>query len=222
MTARHEPTEQSFLKDVADHQMHVLMENGLYRHIRFKRPGSGCMHFDLITYPGFLVYSGDMGCYVFSRIDDMFEFFRIGKNDWNYNRSGGLSINLGYWSEKLRAVDSCMKKGSATEIDEDRVKEVINEYRLNWMRDYRYSLSKDDRRELWEAVEDRVLSCFGNADDMLRAAYDFSEHIGGRTFAFEDLFDHNFERFTYHFIWCCYALAWGVRKYDESKMQEAA
>jgi hypothetical protein len=210
-----EPTEKSFLKDVSEHQMHVLMDNGVYRHIRFKRPGTGCFHFDLITYPGYLVYSGDMGCYVFARTEDMFEFFRMNKNDWNYNREGGLSINLGYWSEKLQAVAGGRHKGSATEMDDDRVKAVINEYRVRWMRDYRDSLTKDQRRELWDAVENDVLYQDGG-DEMLRAAYQFSERIGKRCFQFDDLFEHNFERFTYHFIWCCYALAWGVAMYDST------
>lgn len=212
-----QPTEASFLKDVAEHEMQVMMDNGVYRHIRFKRPGTGCYHFDLITYPGYLVYSGDMGCYVFSRLEDMFEFFRTDR-EYRHMRNGEtLAINLGYWGEKLRAVDSCMKKGSATELDEDRVRDVINEYRLRWVRDYRDKLDKDDRRDLWESVDDSVLSA-GNADEMLRAAYDFSERAGGRTFQFDDLWDHNFERFTYHFVWCCYALAWGVQKYDDAKV----
>ncbi len=76
----HQPTEQSFLEAVAKHEMHVLHEDGLYRHIRFKKPGTSCMHFDLITYPGYLVYSGDMGCYVFSRLPDMFELFRADRH----------------------------------------------------------------------------------------------------------------------------------------------
>ncbi len=217
----HQPTEAMFLKDVAEHQMHVLMDSGIYRHIRFKRPGTGCMHFDLITYPGHLVYSGDMGCYVFARLEDMFQFFRMDKNDWNYNRNGGLSINLGYWSEKLRAVDGGRLKAGATELDEDRVKAVINEYRVRWIRDCRHQLTKDQRRELWEAVDDRVLSS-GEPEETLRAAYDFSECIGGRSFQFDDLWDHNFERFTYHFVWCCYALAWGIQQYDNAKSERAA
>jgi hypothetical protein len=24
-------------------------------------------------------------------------------------------------------------------------------------------------------------------------------------------------RFTFHFLWCCYALAWGINMYDKSK-----
>jgi hypothetical protein len=210
----HQPTEQSFLKDVAEHEMHVLMDNGIYRHIRFKKPGTGCFHFDLITYPGYLVYSGDMGCYVFSRLEDMFEFFRTDREHRHMRNGETLAINLGYWSEKLRAVDSCMKKGSATEMDEDRVKVVINEYRVGWMRDYRHELDKDERRDLWESVQYEVLDKDG-PDEMLRAAHEFSERHGGMTFQFDDIWEHNFERFTYHFVWCCYALAWGIQKYDE-------
>ncbi len=209
-----ECTESSFLEDVSAHEMHVLMDNGIYRHIRFKRPGTGVFHFDLITYPGYLVYSGDMGCYVFSRLEDMFEFFRTDREHMHLRDGQTLAINLGYWSEKLRAVDGSRRKGSATELDEDRVKAVINEYRLGWVRDYGNRLTKAQRRELWEEVEDRVLFS-DDAEVMLHRAYDFSERIGGRRFQFDDLWDHTFERYTYHFVWCCYAIAWGIQKYDE-------
>ena len=50
------------------------------------------------------------------------------------------------------------------------------------------------------------------------AAYEFSHKTHeGDTFQFEDLFEHSFKRYTFHFIWCCYAIAFGVKKYDEAK-----
>lgn len=210
------PSEASFIKDVASHEMHVLMDNGVYRHIRFKKPGTGCMHFDLVTWPGYLAYSGDMGCYVFSRLEDMFEFFRTDREHRHMRNGETLAINLGYWSEKLRAVDGSRSKASATEMDDDRVKTIINEYRLNWVRDCRHSLTREQRRELWEEV-DQCVMWHDDGEGKLRAAYDFSHKVGGRTFCFEDLWDHNFERFTYHFVWCCYALAWGIKQYDDAK-----
>lgn len=73
-------TEETFLADVAAHQIHVLRDDGVHRHIRFKRPGTYCMQFDLITWPGYLCYTGDMGTYVFNRLEDMFEFFRTGRS----------------------------------------------------------------------------------------------------------------------------------------------
>lgn len=32
--------EREFLKDIADHRMTVLRDDGLYRHIRFQEPGT--------------------------------------------------------------------------------------------------------------------------------------------------------------------------------------
>lgn len=204
-------TEERFLKDVSNHEMQILHEDGVYRHIRFKKTSTSCYHFDLITYPGYLVYSGDMGCYVFSRLEDMFEFFRADK------RSGGsLHINTGYWAEKLRAVDGNKNSADATEFDEDAFRRVINEYRVSWVREY--CLDKQQRRELWGDVEDSVMSRIDDGEHAAcLAAYEFSHKTEGDTFQFEDLFEHSFKRYTFHFIWCCYAIAFGVKKYDEAK-----
>lgn len=214
-------TEESFLKDVATHEMHVLMDSGVYRHLRFKRPGTGCMHFDLITYPGYLVYSSDMGCYVFSRLEDMFEFFRADREHRHLRNGETLAINLGYWSEKLRAVDGGRNNPGAMEFSEEKFRRVINEYRVGWMRQSkeREWLTKEQRRDLWESVEYSVIDKIDDSGQVATsAAYEFSNYINGRQFCFEDLFENNFEQFRHRFIWCCYALAWGVKKYDESKV----
>jgi len=95
-----ELTKEEFLKDVATHQIHVLHDDGIYRHIQFKQCDSTDKCFSLVTYPNHLVYSGDMGCFVFSRIHDMFDFFST-KNP--QAKECDVYINLGYWSEKLIA-----------------------------------------------------------------------------------------------------------------------
>src|SRR4051812_7199267 len=91
-----EPTRDQFLKDVERHKMSVKLSDGVYRHLRFSKPLDSNMWFELVTWPGYLTISGDMGTWAFSRITDMFEFFRS-RND------GELEINSGYWSEKLQA-----------------------------------------------------------------------------------------------------------------------
>jgi hypothetical protein len=207
-------SEQDFLKSVKDHGIEVIRDDGVNRHIRFRKPGTMCMHFDLITWPGYLCYTGDMGTYVFSRLEDMFEFFR--------RRDGSYTIDFRYWAEKLQAVDSSSGKGSATEFSPERFTRVINDYRLRWIRDARQSLTKDQRRELWEAVDEEVLSGYDESEHgMYARANDFSWSVklDGRHFnyRFTDLWDHRFTEYTHHFIWCCRALAWGIRKYDESK-----
>ena len=84
---------ERFAKDVADHQMTVLMDIGVYRHLMFKKPDRSEHWFEIVTTPGMLVIRGDMETWVFSRIPDMFNFFR-GKDG---------EINADYWQEKLLA-----------------------------------------------------------------------------------------------------------------------
>jgi hypothetical protein len=219
---RDQCTEAVFLKDVERHELIVLRDDGLYRHIRFKRPGTGCMHFDLVTWPGYLAYAGDMGCYVFSRLQDMFEFFRKEPRE---GRSLFSGIDRRYWSEKLPAVDGNRRIAGAMEFSKDKFTAVINEYRVRWMKER--TLNKDQRRELWEAVDDEVLRYL---EDGEHAAYQRANEFtwvdgaaarlpgcAPETFHFDDLWDHSFEEYTFHFTWCCYALAWGIRQYDAAK-----
>ncbi len=151
-------TENEFLRDVADHVLEVMRDDGVYRHIRFRKPGTMCMHFDLITWPGYLCYTGDMGTYVFARLADMFQFFRT---DRSYAPRTGrrLAVNLSYWSEKLEAVDGSRNGGAAKEFSEKKLLRTINEYRVAWLREAYTdgSLDKEQRRELWEAVDEDVL-----------------------------------------------------------------
>jgi hypothetical protein len=95
---------ERFPRDVAGHQMIPSRDDGLYRHLRFRRVApwvkdgvtqppsrSSSYWFDLVTWPGHLTITGDCGTYTFARTDDMFEFFR------------GQQINPGYWAEKVKA-----------------------------------------------------------------------------------------------------------------------
>lgn len=209
--------ESEFLRDIAGHTMQIQREDGVYRHIRFSVPGSSVYRFDLLTWPGHLCYTGDMGTYVFQRLEDMFEFFRTER------RSGDkLYTNYRYWSEKLVAVDASQRKGSATEFSEDKFRRVINEYRVGWMRNR--NLTKEQRRELWESVDDEVLCLIDDegGDSARMAANRFCwrpEHfsIRGPEWSFTDLWDHNFEDYTHSFRWCCFALAWGIKTHDRAK-----
>ncbi len=89
-------SRERFEHDTAEHEMTVLRDDGLYRHVRFQRPGSPFYWFDLVTWPGRLVVCGDCGDYMFSRTCDMFEFFADGSAG---RRS---TINPHYWGEKLQ------------------------------------------------------------------------------------------------------------------------
>lgn len=212
-------TEVRFLKDVAEHQMEVIRDDGVYRHIRFKKPGTSCMHFDLITWPGYLCYTGDMGTFVFSRLNDMFEFFRTDREHITLREGQTLAINRSYWAEKVEAKN---RHDGIEEFSEERFKRVINKYRVRWVRES--GLTKEQRRELWEAVDEDVLDYIDEGEHVVYARANDFYWSAGRflpgnhpSYEFEDLWDHDFKDYTYRFDWCCYALAWGIEQYDRSK-----
>ena len=214
--------EEQFLNDVERHEMHILRDDGVYRHIRFKRPGTGCMHFDLITWPGYLCYAGDMGHYLFRRLNDMFEFFRTDREHVRRRGDLRLAVNLPYWAEKLEAVDGNRRHGGAMEYSEAKLRAYVNETRMRWIRDARAEqlLSRKERRSLWEEVDHEVLSRID--DDGEEAAYialrDFRwtpkrGHCAPE-YEFTEFWEVEFKQYTHRFQWCCFALAWGIEQYD--------
>jgi hypothetical protein len=187
--------------------MTVLCENGVHRCIKFAAEGkrSWFNHFTLTTWPWHLAISGDMGTFVFNRLDDMFQFFR-GPEDRK-----GLYINTGYWHEKCEADD---RRTNGVEVyDPDRFKAVIGE-RFN---DHEFE-SNADKRECWNQIKDEVLRAENEHE-----AYDFVSRFKfegecGDTFEFYDFWESNLKSYTYHYVWCCYAIAWGIRQYDNAKL----
>ena len=112
-----EPTAETFAKDVALHGMAVVLDKEENRHLTFRRPGTNNMYFNITTWPGHLCISGDMGCYVFARLRDMFEFFR------------GDEINPGYWEEKIQATE---RHGGSKEYDPEKLRAYVEEEIKDW------------------------------------------------------------------------------------------
>lgn len=209
----YQPTEESFLKDVADHQMEVVRDDGMYRHIRFKEPGTYNMKFDLITWPGHLCYTGDMGTYVFSRLPDMFKFFRTDRR-----HSRGLAINRGYWAEKVFAKD---RHDGIKEFSEELFTRAVMDHLIRWIREHARRTTKDERRELWEAVISDVLGADDDQNGVCKqiAVHEFRHIVNGDVgaFYFQDFWECSIEDYTHRFVWCCYAIAWGIQQYDNSR-----
>lgn len=207
-------TEESFLKDVSKHEMTVRMENGVYRHLRMAQPKSSNMWFDVVTWPGFLAYTGDMGSFVFTRLPDMFEFFRTD------SKRDGLGINPSYWGEKLEAVDRNGSKGSFKEFSSDRMRERVEEHIAEWIEEE--GLAKEDADELRGAVDEEIYSFLDDGPhEAYRAVRDFSFKKNHRTYEFHDAWEWGCEEYTLRFVWCCYAIAWSIKTYDAAKVQQA-
>lgn len=200
------PTRQHFLKDVEKHQMRVIRDEGIHRHLHFGVPGTSCMHFQIVTFPGYLVYTGDMGSFIFQRTEDMLCFFRTSPA-----REERPYINEGYWAEKLEAHD---KHGGHEKYDADIFKRRVIKYFRDHCRDY--SRSYEDRREMWEGIKSDVL-CW--ADDGEVRACDALDEFDSHGLQFRDTFEWDFTEYTYRFVWACYAISWAVMQYDAAKVQ---
>jgi hypothetical protein len=215
-------TEERVLKDLAGHEMHIIRDDGVHRHIRFKRPGEGVYWFDLITWPGTLCIDGDCGTYVFRRLEDMFEFFRTDR-EYALRKGRKLGINPQYWAEKLRAHDGFQ------EFSEERFRENVKRAFDNWVE---CEAPEDGEAEpdeiaeftalknaLWAEIEGEVLCNAGDGE--IRAIDSALAFDGGNAdFNFEDAWEWGCKEFTFQFLWCCYAIAWGIQLYDETKAAE--
>lgn len=215
-----EPTEASFLRDVAKHEMTVIHDAGEIRHLRFGRPGDSNMHFNITAVPGYLMFTGDMGAWSFTRLRDMFEFFR-GKED------GPLRINRQYWSEKLIAAScSGRRDASAMEYSEHLFQSALWREALSLARRMKDSgVSAEHRAEMLQELRDvRAAGCDGE-HAAHQAAHDFEyrvERYKGYAWRLTDFYENNLRTYTYHFTWACYAIAWAIRVYDASKTPAVA
>jgi len=196
-------TKDEFLKCVEKHEMEVLLDNGVYRHLRFKAPDTGIQHFHLVTFPGRLVYCGDMGSYLFERTD-MFGFFR----------RPDRGINLSYWAEKVDAQD----RDGIKEFSLDRAKEIVKEIVKEHVECLDSEKMPDVDKEL-DLLMDEIeidASCFGDVIQI--AKYFEGEVIDGEWFS--DMWQYSAHEYTYRFQWACYAIAWGIEQYDKKAVAE--
>jgi hypothetical protein len=193
-----ECTQERFLQDVKDHTLQIINDNGVNRHLRLSNGNSSIYYFDIITYDNHLVISGDMGAYVFSRITDMFRFFR------NDEGREDLYINLGYWAEKIQSGRSEVTEFSYKEF-ELRVLEYLEQYE-----------SREDYAELLEEVKDEIL-CGEEDESYCRRAV--SEFRWNSQYFFHDTWEWDLTVYKYRYVWCCYAIAWAIKQYDNAKKQ---
>lgn len=190
-----------FSEEIARHTMTVIRDAGLYRHLRFRRPDTTCMQFDILTWPGHLCYTGDMGSYLFRRLNDMLELFRRGASRRPFE------IDFSYCAEKAEAIDRC---DGLRRWDAELFRREVRAYFEQWLEDSRDDISEDRKKALWQELEDEVLAQADEGEwSAMHALFTF-ESDG---FYLRD-FELNHESWSYRFMWCCHALEWAIEQYD--------
>lgn len=183
-----ECTQELFLGDVAKHKMRILRDDGVYRHLRFSAGPN--QWFEIVTWPEVLVLHGDMGSWTFSRTEDMFDFFR------------GDRINPCYWSEKLQSADV---HGGAKVWDRDLFCRQIEEY-------IRENLEGDEAEIVVFETQEEVFP----ATEYEHVAFDaLAKFVSTTGFSFEMPCSPTGQVWSSHFLWCCWAIVWGIQQYDK-------
>ena len=185
-----------FERDTAEHELTVLHDDGLYRHLRVAQPGNSEYWYDLVTWPGCLAVRGDFGDdWIFSRQRDMFEFFRRDR------------INPHYWAQKTeRGRDSCRV------YDEAAFRQRVTEAFVGAVRD------SDAPRGLGRALRADVLDFDLSTEDSARKLLEDFEFEG---FRFEDTWEWDFREYDPAYLWSCHAIVEGIRRYDLHRAAEA-
>ena len=194
-----QPTLEKFLDDVKNHELTIHQNNGVYRHLTFSKIGDCHQCFNITTFPDHLVITGDMGTLVFSRLHDMFNFFR----------SDDLRINPDYWAEKIQSTTHEAQIASYSKFDLEQAKKNAQEYLNTYLED-NDDLSEEDRTLL---LEDFELEILRSEDE-----YEIVEAISNfnfKDFEFDEFRMDDCSVYTYSYIWLCYAIVWGIKKFDE-------
>lgn len=190
----------AFNRNMDEHQMTILYADGLYRHLRFKNPDHGFYRFDLITWPGYLTITGDIGTYVFARVRDMFEFFT------GY-------INTGYWAEKLQ---------NGADGGRSTVKSYEEELFKQWVVQDFWETSRDmdpgPTKTWWEAIKDEVLDKWvdtSNITAALTALTSIDRFQAAPKYHYSDAWEdaEGWEQYDWHFELCLAAIVAGIRTY---------
>ena len=201
----YEPTQDDFDKDVANWSMEALHDNGLYRHLRFRMKTGGFRWFDIVTWPGKLVITGDCETFTFARLEDMFEFFR----------QGGRNINPGYWQEKI-----CDGRDRARGFDWDRFRaEALAHFDEATEEETDTELRTAAREDLESELDDTNPDLYGAVQLLREYCYRPGGYQDPAYFQF-DLSDSppDGEGWDFHYIWCCRAIVWAIAQYDAQKV----
>lgn len=187
------------VNDLANHTISVLRNDGMYRHWRCQKPGTWCMGFDIVTWPGSLCFTGDMGTYLFQRTNDMVAFMR------------DSCMSYSYAAEKCVAHDGRLEAWSP---------EVFHE-----VMDERLRESDDGQYTVMIAGERKQRSIATTIEDIKRAYADYeSEHDAIKAMYESRLWDGcdlpSCKTYTFHFLWCLHAIHWFCQKISGKELMQ--
>lgn len=191
-----------FTAETKDHQLTVLHDDGLYRHLRIAAPFTGIWSWELVTWPGHLAITGDIGSgYTFHADEDMVPWFLASR-----------TINPRYWAEKLperqrRVVfefdPELLRQAALKEIAEWRLADSDRDAAIAQLNTAWEDVWAEDENEYRGVIDRYVLEATTTTGDVL----------GGSEFRFPDAAEMDGEEFSRSYLLACNAIHFGLRLY---------
>lgn len=215
-----EKSRQRFWVETDKHEMTVLHNDGIYRHLRFMNPRNSGYWFELHTGPHFLLFRGDGESFVFSNGDrDMFRSFRN-----SIHRDGSLHPDPGYWTQKLNSAEQAQKWDD--DVFRERLQEEIAYYIEQEIVPPEHAERFREEVAFW--IEDEDLSTASLAiKHMSEFEFYFEQDTRKRKknrygFSSPDVqFDECWEwiapctEYDWWYLWALHAILWGILKHDQ-------
>lgn len=226
------------LKAFCNHELTIEHDDGVFRSLFCGQPSTSNYHFRIVTWPGHLAISGDIGTFVWSRTRDMFEFFATA-DDW---AGMPLKINAGYWAEKLQASDT--HGGGCGNTPRSSVqyetldvawikKQAVRRFREISLSNFRpndgHLLS--GRMSAWQDLRNVLesLSEDDSVEDAIRMIGEWSPDTFDRAdswtrrdplFDYDEYSDFINREYDFTYLVCCFAVVWAIKRYAQVKQSQ--
>lgn len=211
LTKQMAAAEERFASEADGATMTVVKDDGVHRHLSFRFPKASWGPCEVVTWPGALTLRGGLGCWSFTRVEDMFEFFRPSRNV--------TRVNPTYWVQKL-------VPGSGSEVKEyaeDRARAYVRQAVAEAVKTHGHIRAEDAEEWLWsdfawaefdtEAALMRTLGRFEGRVEADRPVGDSLEEFMASEFHFP-VRDWDLYRYSDWFLLACVVLPWAVEQYD--------
>ncbi|XKH58542.1 hypothetical protein LG293_15935 (plasmid) [Citricoccus nitrophenolicus] len=175
----------------------VLRNAGLDRHLAIRVPGTGMYWIDIVTWSGTLAIRSDWGSWMFSRTEDMLEFF------------DGRYVNMGYWTEK------CVTHhpDDLPVFDEDKFRATVLDKFWSWSR--RTEMSSRDITLAWGVVREELLGDYASVytvDQAINACYEVNRAAGAEVFS--EPYDYDLTDYPNQVKVALHAVLWVAQNRD--------
>lgn len=190
--------KEIFARQTENHVMEIRLNNNIYRHLYFKNPNLFAHWFEIVTFPGVLVYNGYHGCYCFSRINDMFEFFR------NQNP------NPCYWQEKIldRREGGLIYSGK-------EVQKHLHEVWQDFCEEHKGIWTKEEKQDYTREFEEEILDkCYCPEEFKALGCTELDSGF------FFDPCELDPRIYSEQYLWACCAIPWAIAQFDKAQGAE--